>query len=221
MLQIPVLAGQSQDASSAQIGDLRAKINDLKLRASDLQTRRDQLNRQVERASAVERPGLERQQGALQHDFMATTLQIDAMSQQLHELETTRDMSRVFALQGPPGPPGPIAGTTQHEVPRDPVRDFVLSDGFGLASFLLLFPFAVALARRLWARSGSRPRVVDLENSPRLQRIEQAIEAIAVEVERIGEAQRFTTKLLSDRQPDAAQRIAIQSRREPGTITPH
>jgi hypothetical protein len=79
----------------------------------------------------------------------------------------------------------------------------------------------MALARRLWMRSGPRATVVDLENSPRLQRIEQAIEAIAVEVERIGEAQRFTTKLLSDRQADAVQRIAIQSRREPGTITPH
>jgi len=221
MPQIPALAGQSPDVSSAQIGDLRAKINDLKLRASDLQTRRDQLNRQVERAGAVDRPGLERQQGALQHDYMATTLQIDAMSQQMHELETARDMSRAFALRAPPALPGPIAGTTQHEVARDPVRDFVLSDGFGLASFLLLFPFAVALARRLWARSGSRPAVVDLENSPRLQRIEQAVEAIALEVERIGEAQRFTTKLLSDRQTDVAQRIAVQSRREPGTITPH
>lgn len=41
----------------------------------------------------------------------------------------------------------------------------------------------------------------------RLQRIEQAVEAIAVEVERLSEGQRFTTKLLSERparlkQPD-------------------
>jgi hypothetical protein len=32
----------------------------------------------------------------------------------------------------------------------------------------------------------------------RLERIEQAVEAIAVEVERISEGQRFTTKLLSE-----------------------
>ena len=61
----------------------------------------------------------------------------------------------------------------------------------------------------------------DLENSPRLQRIEQAIESIAVEVERIGEAQRFTTKLLADRQPAAAAHIGAAPRREPGSITPH
>jgi hypothetical protein len=62
---------------------------------------------------------------------------------------------------------------------------------------------------------------LDPEESPRLQRIEQAIESIALEVERIGEAQRFTTKLLADRQPDAVQRLGVQQRREPGTITPH
>jgi hypothetical protein len=33
----------------------------------------------------------------------------------------------------------------------------------------------------------------------RLERMEQAIDAIAVEVERISEGQRFTTKLLSER----------------------
>ena len=33
----------------------------------------------------------------------------------------------------------------------------------------------------------------------RLRRIEQAVESIAIEVERISEGQRFTTKLFSDR----------------------
>ena len=37
------------------------------------------------------------------------------------------------------------------------------------------------------------------EISERLSRLEQIAEATAVEVERIGEGQRFTTKLLSDR----------------------
>jgi hypothetical protein len=43
----------------------------------------------------------------------------------------------------------------------------------------------------------------------RLARIEQAVEAIAVEIERISEGQRFTTKLLSEqnlRLPKSTQR---------------
>jgi hypothetical protein len=101
-------------------------------------------------------------------------------------------------------------------------RDLVFSDGFQIASFLLVFPFAIALARRVWVRNGPQPTVVDIENSPRLQRIEQAIESIALEVERIGEAQRFTTRVLAEREP-VAGRIpsASPARREPGVITPH
>jgi len=48
----------------------------------------------------------------------------------------------------------------------------------------------------------------------RLERMEHAIDSIAVEVERISEGQRFTTKLLSDRETEAAR--ALPPRRDPG-----
>jgi hypothetical protein len=42
----------------------------------------------------------------------------------------------------------------------------------------------------------------------RLARVEQAVESIAIEIERIGEGQRFVTKLLNDAgQPLPAQRL--------------
>ncbi len=41
------------------------------------------------------------------------------------------------------------------------------------------------------------------EIAQRLGRLEQSIDATAIEVERISEAQRFTTKLLAERRPDA------------------
>ena len=50
----------------------------------------------------------------------------------------------------------------------------------------------------------SRPEVPPAkfdEIAERLQAIEHAIDAMAIETERISEAQRFTTKLLSDRTP--------------------
>ena len=40
----------------------------------------------------------------------------------------------------------------------------------------------------------------------RLERIEQAVDAIALEVERISESQRFVTKLLAERGKDALPR---------------
>lgn len=45
-------------------------------------------------------------------------------------------------------------------------------------------------------QKGSQP---SLEISQRLERVESSIEAIAVEMERVGEGQRFVTKLLSER----------------------
>jgi hypothetical protein len=40
----------------------------------------------------------------------------------------------------------------------------------------------------------------------RLERMEQAIDTIAVEAERISEGQRFTSRLLADRAPDGTPR---------------
>jgi hypothetical protein len=48
------------------------------------------------------------------------------------------------------------------------------------------------------AENESRRPQVPAEVMSRLERIEQAVDAIAVEVERISEGQRFTTKLLSE-----------------------
>ncbi len=59
------------------------------------------------------------------------------------------------------------------------------------------FPIARAYARRV--EQGDATKRVPLEVTARLERMEQAIDSIAVEVERISEGQRFTTKLLSER----------------------
>ena len=59
---------------------------------------------------------------------------------------------------------------------------------------------AKAWARRAAASRPGLPR----ETEGRLARIEQAVEAIAIEVERISEGQRFTTKLLAERAADEA-----------------
>jgi hypothetical protein len=62
----------------------------------------------------------------------------------------------------------------------------------------VMWPVARAFARRM-DREAVQPKI-PLELQGRLERMEQAIDSIAVEVERISEGQRFTTKLLSDRQ---------------------
>jgi len=59
-------------------------------------------------------------------------------------------------------------------------------------------PLARAMARRI-ERGVSGGNQMNSDVAARLERMEQAIDAIAVEVERIAEGQRFTSKLLAGR----------------------
>lgn len=76
-----------------------------------------------------------------------------------------------------------------------------LAGGF---TALVLFPLALAYARLIWKRATVRTPPRDAEADRRLERIEQAIDSIAIEVERVSENQRYTTKVLSEANPFAA-----------------
>lgn len=66
---------------------------------------------------------------------------------------------------------------------------------------ILGFPFVRVIARRLDRRD--EPPVSLHRIEERLGRLEAGVDAIAVEVERISEGQRFTTRLLAERSGDA------------------
>jgi hypothetical protein len=68
-----------------------------------------------------------------------------------------------------------------------------------VGTIFVLFPLAIALARNIWRR-GSRvtPAPASAESTQRMERLEQAVDAIAIEVERISEGQRFVTRLLTE-----------------------
>lgn len=69
---------------------------------------------------------------------------------------------------------------------------------------------AIGLGARMLWRAGSRmkARALPPADDSRLDRLEAAVDAIAIEVERISESQRFTVSLLTDRLPPRADRVA-------------
>ncbi len=71
---------------------------------------------------------------------------------------------------------------------------------------IIALPLSIGLMRRM-NRSDARPALPAGDIAARLERMEQGMEAIATEVERISEGQRFTTKMLSSR-ADSNERIA-------------
>ncbi len=68
----------------------------------------------------------------------------------------------------------------------------------GLFMLIVLLPISVALARRIWRRNAATVTAFRREMGERLLRMEQALEATAIEVERIGEGQRFLTRLFTE-----------------------
>lgn len=82
--------------------------------------------------------------------------------------------------------------------------DILVPLGFFLTVIVLAIgvPLSRAFARNLDRRSGraALPPGVD----ERLLQMQQSLDAVAVEIERISEAQRFTTRLLAESAPERA-----------------
>lgn len=86
----------------------------------------------------------------------------------------------------------------------------------GIFAVSVGYPFARALSSRIERRAITNEDTTEIRR--RLDAIEGAVDTIAVEVERMAEAQRFTARLLSER-PGEVPRVAPP--RPAGSITPH
>jgi hypothetical protein len=67
---------------------------------------------------------------------------------------------------------------------------------------LLAVLFALGAQRLTVRRRGLLAAADPALKDDRMRNLEQAIDSIAVEVERVGEGQRFVTKLLTEREPE-------------------
>ncbi|GAB1342411.1 hypothetical protein MASR1M101_15380 [Gemmatimonas sp.] len=100
-------------------------------------------------------------------------------------------------------PPLPPVTTRRKQLPEGLVDMMAII--FGSVTIMSLgAPLVKAWARRFEKRSEMKQQALVEQ---RLAAIEQAIETVAVEVERISEGQRFTTKLLADRAPSEMERV--------------
>lgn len=99
-------------------------------------------------------------------------------------------------------PPAALASTSQ-EPDFAEIADRVANDLVPIVAILSVFvlgPFTIAISRFFWKR-GTAPRrpAVDASTVQRLEQLQQSVDTIAVEVERISEGQRFVTRLMNER----------------------
>jgi hypothetical protein len=98
----------------------------------------------------------------------------------------------------------------------DPGKVIVAVSFFATVTYIV----RLMVLRASWPTFGdSRTASTVVVDDERMSRLEQAVEAIALEVERISEGQRFTTKLLSERA--AADHLPVSPALEPRRVTPH
>jgi hypothetical protein len=110
-------------------------------------------------------------------------------------------------VRGTPGivvHPGQFPPYMQEGIPPQAV-DLAIGFFITCAVMVIGWPIARAFGRRIERRG--QPTSIDTGVGEQLQRIEQAVDAMAIEVERISESQRFMAKLQSSSaQPSPALR---------------
>lgn len=108
--------------------------------------------------------------------------------------------------------------------PPEPRREGPPEEFFVFLMVVTMFigvPLAIAYARRIWKKGVTTVAAIPQDIYERFNRIDQAIDSVAVEVERIGEGQRYVTKLVNERaigagpaeRLDAPARNKVEERR--------
>ncbi len=147
----------------------------------------------------------------------AITHQIEQAQERLSSLQRQMDQALGVPAEAQTlvPPPMPFGGDV---IPREAVE---ITQMFfvTLAVIAIGIPLARAFGRWLDRRGTVQPASKSGDFDPRFDRIEQAIEAIAIEVERVSEGQRFTNKLMSEARglpaPNALEQWPRSGAKEP------
>ena len=99
---------------------------------------------------------------------------------------------------------GVPSGLGRDVIPPEAV-DISIAFFLTMAAIIIGLPLARAFARRMDKRGAAAP--MSNEIASQLTHLNQAVDAIALEVERISEGQRFTTRLLSEQREAARQTL--------------
>jgi hypothetical protein len=105
----------------------------------------------------------------------------------------------------------PVANPVIPFIPRLVVPNLVVPTAMFM-TLVLALPISIAAAKRI-LRGTPRATPVPSDVTMRLERIEQAVDTIAIEVERISEGQRFVTRLMAERPSAAASNQAASADR--------
>lgn len=188
----PVLAvgGRGTPSPSQVYEGLRAQRRELSNQLDELESTRREITSQLEDVGK-----------GLGEDASTTAAERTALETRMKEID-----ARIATVDGmlagnaaqvaqAAGVPGAVIEPPQIIRQGPPEEAYIVGTVFMV---IVLLPLSIALARRIWRRSAAVVTSFPREIAERLSRMEQAVEATAVEVERIGEGQRFLTRLFTE-----------------------
>ena len=190
---VAATAPRAAPSASAIYEGYKAQRNELNDQLNQLENTRRDITNQLEgtAAGSTERKGLEDRLGDVDTRIKAVDQMLAGNAAQL---------AQAAAIPG---------AVVEHPPPMQmgpPEEVYVLT---GIFMFVALFPLSIAFARRIWRRGATVITSFPKELSDRLSRLEQSAEATSLEVERIGEGQRFLTRLFTE--GESARAIGIGS----------
>jgi prefoldin subunit 5 len=211
-VQAPAAPGQvvvkpGVDAPQAVYRAFNEQRRELAQQLENLEDKRRGLQNQLQdpQVSGVNKAGLETR-------IAEVDKRIADVDKQLADAD--KAVAAQAAVPGAVPPPEP-----HRDRPGPPEEVFVLG---GIFMFVVLFPLTIAYARRLWKRGAGAVVAFPQELADRLNRLDQAMDSIAIEVERIGEGQRFVTRVMSENGRSvgagAAQPVSIGTHSEKAKV---
>jgi hypothetical protein len=175
----PVISIPGQASASAVYEALKAQRSELRNQLENLEDKRRDLSQRLEEPmlNATDRKGIEQR-------IVEVDARISGIDKQIGESE-----ARIASAAAVPG-----AVVERRDPPRQgpPEEVFILG---GLFIVIVLLPLSIAMARRIWRRGVATITSLPAELTERLTRLEQGVDAVAVEVERIGEGQRYMARM--------------------------
>ncbi len=200
--------------TASALAQLRARRSELSGQLKSLETQRERLVERLARTGdPTARTGLVDRLAEVDKRIMQIDQEVADVGRQI-----SQSGADLVASTATPSPPPPSSGS-------DDEGPIIVSS---LLIVFVLFPLTIAFVRRIWKRTPSGPPVPREWNDmpQRMERIEHAIDAVAIEVERVSEGQRFVTRLMTENglpsavaavraSADAARTVAEQSAEPP------
>ncbi len=178
-----IASAQGTNASATEIWTAaKAQRSELRDQVQRLEEQRRDLVQDLRRESTPDaaKPGIE-----------ARIKELDSRLSATEQLVAQADLAvaKAAAVPGAVQEPRPIR--------RDGPPEELIAIPIVFTIFVLA-PIAIAYARRIWKRGATVIAPVPAEVRQRLDQLGDAVESIALEVERIGEGQRFVTKVMTE-----------------------